>query len=195
MLHQCNFDRTMYNNIGKQLADNGLHAVSLDFRGFGKSTNDQFDIARLETLSEIEQQKFMGNLYQHWPSDVLEVLALLKTKVGEGGRIGVIGASCGGSLALRLTDQVSFSAIGLFSSAQGNKNIARYEKNLKSLPTYLIAAEEDVNAYASAQKIFAHASHPASKLVTYKGAGHGYILYEQDNNLEQAIANWLVQHL
>ena len=34
MLHQCNYNRSMYNEIGKSLAKKGINALSLDFRGF-----------------------------------------------------------------------------------------------------------------------------------------------------------------
>lgn len=195
LLHQCNFDQSMYQKIGRQLADNGLHAMSLDFRGFGKSINEQFDVARINSLSEEKQQQALSNLYQHWPSDVRTVLDHLQSHVGEDGAIGVVGASCGGSLALRLSDDFNFLALALFSSAQGDKNIARYEQNLKSVPTYLIAAQEDQMAYSSAERIFAAASNLASKKVIYKGASHGYPLYEQDRGLQHALVEWLTQHL
>ncbi|MFT6735725.1 MAG: hypothetical protein ACJAS9_003939 [Polaribacter sp.] len=34
LLHQCNYNRTMYNDIGQKLSENGIHALSLDFQGF-----------------------------------------------------------------------------------------------------------------------------------------------------------------
>lgn len=195
LLHQCNSDQTMYQDIGPQLAMKGVHAISLDFRGFGKSLNEQFNFARIAALDEGEQQQALGELYQHWPADVLTVLDHLQERVGENGAIGVVGASCGGSLAVRLSDTVNFSAVVLFSSAQGEKNITRYETNLRDVPTYLIAAEGDNAAHHSAAQIFALADNTASKSVTYKGAKHGRPLFKQDNGLQQALIEWLVQHL
>lgn len=195
LLHQCNFDQSMYQEIGQQLSDQGVHGLSLDFRGYGKSVNEQFDIAKLNAADEAEQQEALAQLYSHWPSDVTQVIEFLRHKVGESGRIGVVGASCGGSLALRLSDQIEFSSLALFSSAQGDKNIKRYETNLKHVPTYLIAAEEDAAVYESSQKIFSLSTHQASKQVTYKGAGHGYVLYEQDTGLQKDLVSWLLQNL
>jgi dienelactone hydrolase len=195
LLHQCNLDQTMYQHIGPQLAMNGVHAISLDFRGFGKSINEQFNFAKIVELDESTQQQALSEMYQHWPADVLTVLDYLQDRVGEVGTIGVVGASCGGSLAVRLSDTVNFSAVALFSSAQGEKNIMRYENNLRDLPTYLIAAEGDNAAYHSAEQIFALANHLASKKVTYKGARHGYPLFQQDDGAQQALIKWLVQNL
>ena len=44
MLHQCNYNRTMYNAIGEQLAQRGIHALSLDFRGFGESISEEYNV-------------------------------------------------------------------------------------------------------------------------------------------------------
>lgn len=36
MLHQCNGEHSMYQAIGKRLANKGVHALSLDFRAMVK---------------------------------------------------------------------------------------------------------------------------------------------------------------
>ena len=51
MLHQCNYNRTMYDNIGEQLAQQSVHALSLDFRGFGESISGEFNVADVRFLS------------------------------------------------------------------------------------------------------------------------------------------------
>ena len=46
LLHQCNINRTMYNDIGRDLSLRGMHALSLDFRGFGESIDEDTDIKK-----------------------------------------------------------------------------------------------------------------------------------------------------
>lgn len=195
MLHQCNFNRTMYDQVGESLAKQGIHAISLDFRGFGKSVAKGVNVNDLDGLPQEQQREAWGKMSSHWPSDVEKVLSFLKQKAGANTKVGVIGASCGGSLAIRLSDSQHFDALALFSSAQGEKNIERYGKQLNNTPTMIIAAEDDGNTYKSAKAIYAKAENPASKFVVYKGGAHGYPLYEQDKTLVKNIVNWFNANL
>ena len=42
MLHQCNADRKIYDNLAMMLANAGYNVLALDFRGFGDSKNAEF---------------------------------------------------------------------------------------------------------------------------------------------------------
>lgn len=195
MLHQCNFNRTMYAQIGQGLAEVGIHALSIDLRGFGDSATDAFDMAKADELSAQESSALIKKLYKLWPSDAMTGLEFLQDKVGANGKIAVIGASCGGSLALKLSASFPFSAVILLSSAQGEKNLQRYEHLLQFAPTLLIASVEDEAAYQSAQKLFAVAKNVASKFLSYTGDAHGHPLFKQDPFLQSEIVNWLAINL
>lgn len=195
MLHQCNFNRTMYEQIGQGLAVLGIHALSIDLRGFGDSATDAFDMTRADELSAQESSALIKKLYKLWPSDAMTGLEFLQDKVGANGKIGVIGTSCGGSLALKLSASFPFSAVILLSSAQGEKNTQRYEHLLQFSPTLLIASVEDEAAYQSAQKLFGVAKHVASKFLSYTGDAHGHPLFKQDPLLQSEIVNWLAINL
>ena len=41
LLHQCNMDRHAWDGLAKDLADAGVHVLTLDFRGFGESGGDR----------------------------------------------------------------------------------------------------------------------------------------------------------
>jgi hypothetical protein len=45
----------MYAQTGKQLAQRYIHALSLDFRSFGESSNEEFDVKKIQTLADNEQ--------------------------------------------------------------------------------------------------------------------------------------------
>ena len=71
----------------------------------------------------------------HWPEDGQIVFDYLKGKIAKNGKMGIIGASCGGSQAITLAEKESISAISFFSSSQHDENIARYSKALVEKPT------------------------------------------------------------
>ncbi|MBQ4851689.1 dienelactone hydrolase family protein, partial [Pseudoalteromonas sp. MMG012] len=174
MLHQCNYNRSMYTKIGEQLAQLGIHALSLDFRGFGESVNHQYDIEKVRSQPDDTRRSAWLTLSQNWPDDVALAYNYLKSKTGNHGRIAIIGASCGGTQAVNLAQSTPMSAIVFFSSAQNETNIARYKTDLANVPTLIIAAEQDGRTYSSAKTLFDSAMHINSKLISYKGPEHGY---------------------
>ena len=93
LFHQCNMDRHSYDALAEELQAAGFHVLSLDFRGFGESTD--------ENVRSFREQ--YEELLPLWDGDVdrtIEFLAAMPDVDGE--RIGALGASCGGSQALLL---------------------------------------------------------------------------------------------
>ncbi len=195
LLHQCNYNRTMYNDIGQQLSDKGIHALSLDFRGFGDSANDEFNAEKLQALPRKERRTAWQKMSKYWPSDVQLAYNHLKSKMSDKGIIGVVGASCGGSQAITLAEKNPVNVMGFFSSGQREENIARYTKTLADKPTLIIASEKDTGTYQSAQKLFTASTNSNSKFIAYKGTAHGYPLLDSDTQLASYMVSWLDSHL
>jgi dienelactone hydrolase len=195
LLHQCNYNRTMYNDIGQQLSDKDIHALSLDFRGFGESANDEFSVEKVQALPREERSAAWQKMSEYWPMDVQLAYDHLKSKMSDKGVIGVVGASCGGSQAITLAEKNPINVIGFFSSGQRDENIARYKKILAEKPTLIIASEEDTNTYKSAQKLFTAATNISSKFIAYKGGAHGYPLLDSDAQLASYMVSWLDSQL
>jgi dienelactone hydrolase len=195
LLHQCNYNRTMYNDIGQQLSDKGIHALSLDFRGFGESTTDEFSVEKVQALPREERRAAWQKLSTHWPSDVQLAYNHLKSKMSDKGIVGVVGASCGGSQAITLAENNPVSLIGFFSSGQRDENITRYKKILADKPTLIIASEKDTGTYESAQKLFTASTNTSSKFIAYKGSAHGYPLLDSDTQLASYMVSWLDSQL
>jgi len=185
----------MYNNIGEQLAQRGIHALSIDFRGFGESISDEFNVTTIGKLPKAERGKAWSKISTHWPDDVQLAFNYLKAKVGNKGTVGIIGASCGGSQAITLAEKENISAISFFSSSQRDENIARYGKVLVEKPTLIIASEDDGRTFTSAQQLFKTAKHPSSKMLSYKGSMHGYPLLDSDKQLAKTIVAWFDNNL
>jgi dienelactone hydrolase len=195
LLHQCNYNRTMYNDIGQQLSDKGIHALSLDFRGFGESSNDEFSVEKVQALPKEARNAAWQKMSKHWPSDVQLAYDHLKSKMSDKGIVGVVGASCGGSQAITLAENNPINLIGFFSSGQRDENITRYKKMLADKPTLIIASEKDRGTYESAQKLFTAASNIGSKFIAYKGSAHGYPLLDSDTQLANYMVSWLDSNL
>jgi dienelactone hydrolase len=195
LLHQCNYNRTMYNDIGQQLSDKGVHALSLDFRGFGESINDEFSVNKIQALPKKERSAAWQKMSKYWPSDVQLAYDHLKGKMSDKGIVGVVGASCGGSQAITLAENNPVNVIGFFSSGQRDENITRYKNILADKPTLIIASEKDTGTYESAKKLFTAATNKSSKFIAYKGSAHGYPLLDSDTQLASYMVNWLDSHL
>jgi dienelactone hydrolase len=195
LLHQCNYNRTMYNDIGQQLADKGIHALSLDFRGYGESATNEFNFEKVRALPSDKQSAAWQKLSTHWPSDVQLAYNYLKNNMSDTGIVGVVGASCGGYPASTLAEKNPISVMGFFSSGQSEENIARYTKTLANKPTLIIASEKDISTFESAQKLFSASTSMSSKFIAYKGTAHGYPLLDSDTELASYMVSWLDNHL
>ena len=195
MLHQCNYNRTMYDEIGKNLAEKGIHALSIDFRSYGESVKGQMDQKHIRALPESDRDKVWDTLWETWQQDTQVAYALLQSKFKGKGTIGIIGASCGGSQGLALMEKKDVKAMSYFSSGQNEERIARYKKQFTDMPTLIIAAKDDGFTYLSAQKLFELATNPNSKLIAYSAGGHGYPLLAKDPSLAGQIATWFSEQL
>jgi len=188
LLHQCNFNRTMYDDIGKGLSLHGIHALSLDFRGFGESIDAETDMNKFGRNAIWEYGK-------HWPKDTQLAYDFLRKKVGKDGIIGVTGASCGGRQAKVLAENNPITAMSFFSSAvvHNDEAVSGY-KTIAKKPTLFITAEGD-GTFAGTQRGFTLNENINSKFISYKGKSHGYPLLEQDKHLAKTIVDWFDSNL
>ncbi len=190
LLHQCNFNRTMYDDIGKGLSLRGVHALSLDFRGFGGSINEETD------RKKFGRSALLGYM-KHWPKDVQLAYNFLRQKVGKDGIIGVVGASCGGRQTKIVAENNPINAISFFSSNvvhnDDDETIADY-KSISKKPTLFISAEED-GTFDGTQRAFTLNENVNSKFISYKGGAHGYPLLEQDKHLSNTMVDWFDSNL
>jgi alpha-beta hydrolase superfamily lysophospholipase len=184
LLHQCNKDRASWSPLAGALADAGLHVLAFDFRGFGAS--------RGPLVGEFQDDR--DRLWQDFPMDVDRALAFVRTLPDvDGERLGVMGASCGGSQALlaALRDP-AIRAIGFLSSSLpwlADAELAQFEAN-RSLPILAVAADADQGALQRAKRLFEGSKHARSELILYKGELHGVPLFEHDPGLVGSIVAW-----
>lgn len=190
LLHQCNDDRSMYEALGRRLSVAGIHVLALDFRGYGDSVTADVDIMAVRNSSDQQTyMKYAEPIRRHWASDVEIAADFLRVRTGDSVPLGAGGASCGGGQSLILAEQREISALMLFSSGNSPEMIQRYQQ-LDPVPTLFIAAEEDESSYQGATQLFTLARHPQSRMILYKGNGHGKPLFDHDPSLIETITGW-----
>lgn len=190
LLHQCNGDRSGYDDLGAQLSKAGYHVLSIDFRGFGESKGKGRNVDFRTQRNEI------------WPlfsSDVDAAFEFVTKQKGvDGSRIGVLGASCGGTQAAELSlRRPEVKAIVLLSSSlpwMSEEQIIAFEAT-SAVPVLCIASDGDRTTADVARKVFGKSKNPGSRLIFYKGSLHGAPLFEQDDSLEGQIVSWFRQNL
>ncbi|RPJ46588.1 MAG: alpha/beta fold hydrolase [Candidatus Latescibacterota bacterium] len=189
LLHQCNRDRTAYASLAPALAAAGMHVFAFDFRGFGESIGEGAGSFR-ERSEEL------------WPlfaADVDAALAVLAARPGvDGARVGILGASCGGSQALLASSRhAGVRALAFLSSSLPwlvDAEIEAFETG-RSIPLLCIAAEEDRGTYERTKRIFQSSTNPETRLLLYKGNAHGAALFDQDPSLVGTIVDWFGRRL
>src|SRR5262245_61237009 len=96
LLHMCNTTRVSWVPVAQQLSAAGIHALTVDNRGFGESAE------AAEKSSPQEQPA----IRQKWPADFDAVFAYLVSQPGvDKTRVGAGGGSCGVNNAVRLASR------------------------------------------------------------------------------------------
>lgn len=195
MLHQCNADKTMYADLQKSLKENGFHSLALDFRGYGESVDTTFSLANMRKKAANQQayfSKVRKMRSEHWETDVVAAYQYLSEKT-DGHNISFIGASCGGVQSIKLANKYKPESFTFFSSGM-NENIMDEFSGLSDIPALIIAAVEDEYTFKSSNQIFLNAKNKHTRLISYKGRGHGVPLFKQDPDLEKVMVNWFKLH-
>src|SRR6266849_4732815 len=88
LLHQCNRQRKVWDDLAGRLAASGINVLTFDFRGFGESGGTPLEKLSVEEIGKVFAGKF--------PGDVDVAFRYLVSQPGvTGGMIGAGGASCG----------------------------------------------------------------------------------------------------
>ena len=194
MLHQCNSDKSMYSELAKLLAEQGINSLALDFRGFADSTTPTFSrkLLREQSKSRKELMNKIKEVNKFWQGDVELAYEYLVKKIGSN-KISIIGASCGGYITIKFAQKIKPQSLVLFSSGLDEKGMASFNQ-VSDIPALIIAAQGDEYTFNSSNRIFRSARNQQTKLLLYKGNGHGHPLFKQDPNLENIMVNWFLSH-
>ncbi len=186
LLHQCNMDRHAWDGLAKDLADAGIHVLSIDFRTFGESGGGKVSYPVL--AETIIPQKF--------PGDVDAAYAFLLSQKGvDKSRIAAGGASCGvtqsSDLVARRPEIKTLMVLSGISSGEANAYIAK----TAGLAVFGAASEGDTQAADGIKAELAASKNPKSVLKMYASNEHGVPMFAKNPELEPMIVAWLKTQL
>lgn len=186
LLHMCNTTRRSWDPLGPQLAAAGIHALAVDYRGFGESGGARFD-----TLAPQEAQ---ATINEKWPGDLDAAYKFLSSQPNvDATRIGAAGGSCGVTQAVRLAQRhPDVRSLVLLAGGVDAEGL-RFLQQTTWLPIFAAAAADDqfdADAPGTMQWILEMSGNPRNKFSGFKDGRHGTEIFGPHPELPKQIVTW-----
>lgn len=187
LLHQCNRQRKVWDDLAERLAASGINVLTVDFRGYGESGGKGPD--KVSSVQEADQI-----VKEQWPADVDLAFRYLQTQPSVNrGVIGAGGASCGVNQAVQLAlRHPEVRSLVLLSETTDHSG-RQFLHNSPNLPLFLAAADDDFNdpgVVEIMQWLYDVSPDPANKFVHYSVGGHGVVMFAAHPELPGMIVDW-----
>ena len=191
LLHMCNTDRRSWEPLGPQLAAAGLHALALDYRGYGESGGERF---------EDDARKQQAVVAGKWPGDVDAALAWLGAQPGvDGSRLGAAGGSCGVNQAIQVARRHPDVARALVLLAGGTNGAGvQFLRKNAWLPLFTAAAADDQYGadFVPLMRWLAELTgNPRNRFLGFPDGRHGTEIFGPHPELPRQIVEWWVDTL
>lgn len=209
LLHQGNRDRTAWSELAGRLAAAGIHALTVDMRGFGESGGTPHD-----QLPPREEYRIRQEV---WPGDIDAAWTYLVSQPGVRGKvIGIGGAGWDGVDAAVQTARRHRGAVKSLVLLSGETFLPglRFLHEASEVPELFAVADDDEYppTEAAMELLYSLASSPGKRWVHYAGpkvpwlgledvpgvaatGRHGTDLFETHPALPGLIADWYVATL
>jgi len=191
LLHQCNRQRKVWDDLAGQLATAGINVLTFDLRGFGESGGSPFDKQTPQEHAKVEAEK--------WPGDIETAFQYLVSQQGvTRDVIGVAGASCGvnNSIQTARRHRGEVKSLVLLS---GGTNLAgrQFLRQESQLPELFAVADDDEfrPTVEIMPWLFGVSSNPGKKFMHYTSGGHGADMFAVHPELRSVIVDWYVTTL
>jgi dienelactone hydrolase len=185
LLHQCNRQRKVWDDLATRLAAAGFNVMTLDLRGYGDSSGTPVDKLTPEEAPIVFNEKF--------PTDVETAYQYLVSQPGvTRDAITVGGASCGVNQSVHVAaNHPEVKALILLSEgtdADGRK----FLRNSARMPLFMAVADDDPDLGVTEimQWLFTLSSNPVNKFVHYSTGGHGVEMFDAHKELPSMIVDW-----
>src|ERR1700726_128950 len=161
LLHQCNRQRKVWDDVAGQLAAAGINVLTFDLRGFGESGGSRFDKLTPQENAQVQAEK--------WPGDIHTAFHYLLSQPGvTRDVIGVGGASCGvnSSIQTALRHPAEVKSLVLLSGGtdRAGRRFLREQSQLPAL--FAVADDDEFRATVEVMPwLFSVDSNPGKKLV------------------------------
>jgi dienelactone hydrolase len=185
LLHQCNRQRKVWDDLAGRMAASGLNVLTIDFRGFGESGGTPLDKLSPDEIAKVFAEKF--------PADVDTAFRYLVSQTGvTRDMIGAGGASCGVNQAVQLArrhpEVKSLALLSEITDAEGRE----FLRHAQRLPLFMAAADDDDDpgVVELMQWLFSLSPNPANKFEHYSVGGHGVEMFTAHKELPGMIVDW-----
>jgi dienelactone hydrolase len=186
LLHQCNADHQVYDQLGTMLSTAGYNVLAFDFRGFGKSKDGEF------TDYQKQRQKIMEKM----PSDVDAAFTFLTSQeFVNSNALGIVAGSCGVNQAIQAARRHPTVRTLVLLSGGTDAEGEAFIKNSAKIPIFGAASEEDTAPAESIKKIVGLSPNRSSQLQMFKDAGHAAFMFSKQPDLEADIVIWFRSNL
>jgi dienelactone hydrolase len=190
LLHQCNRDRKIWDDLARQLSSAGMNVLTMDLRGFGESGGTP--------QQKLPPQEAQAQA-QKWPGDIDVAFRYLQSHPGvKADDIGVGGASCGVDnsiqTAIRHPQQVKSLVLLAGPTDLAGRNFLRHASQL---PILAAVADDDEFPVSieTTEWIFSLSKNPGNRFLRYTTGGHGAEIFAVHPELRDAIVDWYVTTL
>jgi dienelactone hydrolase len=185
LLHMCNSQRRAWAGLGPRLAASGIHALALDYRGYGESGGGPLP-------EGFQEQARLRN--EVWPGDVDAAFTRLRQLSGAEA-LGAAGGSCGVHMAVGAASRHrEIRALVLLAGTTDRRGEQFLERS-PWLPVFAAAARDDGNAVEMTRWVQGFSAHPDNRFAEYADGGHGTEIFARHADLEPAIAAWFERWL
>ena len=185
LLHQCNRQRKVWDDLAGRLATSGFNVLTFDFRGFGESGGRQLDKMSPEDAAKIVDEK--------WPGDVDTAFRYLVSQPSVSPNlIGAGGASCAVNQAVQLARRHPEVKSLVLLSEGTDRDGRQFLRNSK-IPLFLAVADDDhddLGVVELMQWLGSLSSNLSTELVRYSVGGHGIEMFTAHKDLPNMIVDW-----
>ncbi len=191
LLHQCNRQEKVWDDLAGQLATAGISVLTFDLRGFGESEGSRFEKLTPQEEAKVEAEK--------WPGDIDTAFQYLVSQQGvTRDVIGVGGASCGVNNSIQTARRHPREVKSLVLLSGGTNLVGRqFLRQESQLPALFAMADDDEfrPTVEVVPWLFSVSSNPGKKFVHYTIGGHGADMFAVHPELRGAIVDWYVTTL
>ena len=190
LLHQCNRQRKVWDDLGARLAAAGINVLTLDYRGYGESSGTPVAQLSPEQSREFFEEKL--------PADIDVAFHYLVSQPGVARNvIGVGGASCGVNQSIQTARRHPEAKSLVLLSGATDPAGRQFLRSSAKLPIFFSAADDDDRGSATEimQWLFSLSPNPGDRFEHYSVGGHGVEMFEAHKDLPGIIVDWFVTTL
>ncbi|GHE97054.1 alpha/beta hydrolase [Thalassotalea profundi] len=192
LLHDCANNGASYNALANALSQQGIHALALDLRGYGYSSNVIYshDFIKKSSKDLNTYQSEVVRITSYWESDLVAAYKYLQTKIGLEQPISVVSTGCTAPQAVFLAEKLRIRSFVMITPLFTHMEKEKY-KNLIDIPAYFLSSVHHANSYQISKELYEWNGDDRSTMQILKGNNFGHELFYDKEYLIDNIAIWL----